>query len=231
MKFRIIPLAVLFALGTSSAFAAQLNLRHEYAPDRDGDEHRDRIAISHRFENQIGFSVEAKWGSKEGGSFLENDDVVSKGHEVGVSYNYKVNDKFSLQPAFQIDSNSSSSTYKFNLRGGYQVTKEWDVAARYRYGYKNTDNSHYNQVNLYSNYKFDWGKLGVDLEYKDLQGDTGGWKDKGTDHLFSFVGEYTKLQSGWVPFGEIAFITYDKDKDGYKDDYIPRYRVGLKYNF
>ncbi|WP_065677919.1 oligogalacturonate-specific porin KdgM family protein [Vibrio celticus] len=42
---------------STAASAASINLRHEYMPDRDGDKHRDRITVGHRFDNGIGFSV------------------------------------------------------------------------------------------------------------------------------------------------------------------------------
>ncbi|WP_299688914.1 oligogalacturonate-specific porin KdgM family protein [uncultured Vibrio sp.] len=55
--------------------------------------------------------------------------------------------------------------------------------------------------------------------------------DKDTDHLVNFFGEYSQLESGWVPFAEVGFVTHDKNNNGVKDDHSLRYRVGVKYNF
>ncbi|EGR9015166.1 porin, partial [Vibrio parahaemolyticus] len=186
MKVRYLTSALLLAMTSGLAAAASVDIRHEYVPDRDGDEHRDRIYVSHRFDNQIGFSVEAKWNYKDG-------HMGNAGHETGVSYRWKATDNFSLTPGINIDASpSGASVFKYNLTGAYKINDEWDVAARIRHGYKNTDDSRYNQLNLYANRKFEWGKLGVEAEYKDIHGGEGGWKDKGHDQLIDFKGEYTK---------------------------------------
>ncbi|AOV91439.1 TPA: porin [Vibrio parahaemolyticus] len=225
MKVRYLTSALLLAMTSGLAAAASVDIRHEYVPDRDGDEHRDRIYVSHRFDNQIGFSVEAKWNYKDG-------HMGNAGHETGVSYRWKATDNFSLTPGINIDASpSGASVFKYNLTGAYKINDEWDVAARIRHGYKNTDDSRYNQLNLYANRKFEWGKLGVEAEYKDIHGGEGGWKDKGHDQLIDFKGEYTKLESGVIPFFAIAAITHKGDGSEYKDEYVPRFRVGLKYNF
>ncbi|CAE6930618.1 Oligogalacturonate-specific porin protein (KdgM) [Vibrio sp. B1FLJ16] len=224
MKIKYLTSALLLAMASGLAGAATIDVRHEFVPDRDGDEHRDRIYVSHRFANQIGFSVEAKWNYK-------NSGMADAGHETGLSYRYKVNDAFSLTPSMSVDAGSSSSTFKYNLSGSYNLTDEWNVGARVRHGYKNSDDSRYNQLNLYVNRKFDWGKLGLDMEYKDLHGGDGGWENKGHDQLIDFKGEYNKLESGFIPFFAVAAITNKGDGSDYKDEYIPRFRVGVKYNF
>ncbi|NDJ58874.1 porin [Enterobacteriaceae bacterium 4M9] len=224
MIFRYIYATLLLALTSTFSMAATIDFRHEYVPDRDGEEHRDRVYIAHRFDNQIGFSVEAVWNYKDG-------NMKSSSHETGLSYRWKATEKFSLTPGIQLDSNQTSTTYKYNLTGAYQINREWDVAARIRHGYKNIDSSRYNQVNMYANRKFSWGKAGVDIEYKDLHGGKGGWKDKGYDQLYEFKAEYTQLKSGVIPFAAIAAITHKGQGAKYKDEFIPRYRAGLKYNF
>lgn len=236
---------MLLALVSASASATSLNLRHEFMPDRNGDEHRDRILVSHRFANQIGFSVEAKWGTKatnnkNGGESFLSDGVSSNGHEVGVSYIYKVTNEFSLNPAFLLDAGDNSTVYKFDLRGSYKLTDKWGTALRYRHGYNNGYNTKkdghttYEQLNLTSDYKFDWGKLGIDFEYKDLHdGGRGGYKNHGYDALVNFTGEYSKLESGIIPFVEFAMMSNDSDSKSAnaKEEFAPRYRFGVKYNF
>jgi hypothetical protein len=231
MKKVVLPGVIIASVLSASAMAASINLRHEYMPDRDGDKHRDRITVAHRFDNGIGFSVEAKW-KHVNDEIIKN--MVSGGHEVGVSYNYKVNDRFTLQPAYAADVSSSSTTHKFNLRGITKITDGWGASLRYRYGLKsepNKDNVGYHQFNLVTDYKLSWGKVGVDLEYKDLQSDQKGWRDNSHDHLVNFFGEYTQFESGWIPFVEVGFLTFDQNDNGTKDDYAMRYRVGVKYNF
>ncbi|KHT64856.1 porin [Photobacterium gaetbulicola] len=231
MKVKLLSLSLIAVLSSTSAFATTINLRHEYMPDRDGDKHRDRISVSHRFDNGIGVSVEAKWRH-------DDDEFVRKmksgGHEVGLSYNYKINNNFTIQPSYAADVSSSKTVHKFNIRGITKITDDWGASLRYRYGWDRPvsgDDSGYHQLNLVTDYKLSWGKVGVDLEYKDLESGKGGWKDKDRDHLINFFGEYSLLSSGWVPFVEVGALTFDKDGDGYKDDYAIRYRFGMKYSF
>lgn len=231
MKIKLLTSTLLLALTSTTALSASINLRHEYMPDREGDKHRDRITVAHRFKNNIGFSVEAKWKHHD-------DELIkgfkSAGHEVGVSYNYKIGKIFTLQPAYAADVTHNSTTHKYNLRAIAKISDSWSANFRYRYGDQRrveADNNHYHQLNLVADYSFNWGKVGVDLEYKDLQDGVSGWKDKSSDHLVNFFGEYNKFSSGWIPFAEVGFITFDKDNNQYKDDYAMRYRLGVKYNF
>lgn len=216
--------ALLLTMTSGLAAAATIDIRHEYVPDREGDEHRDRLYVAHRFDNQLGFSMEVKWNYKD-------NDRKSSGHESGISYRWKTSDKFSLTPSFLMDSNQNSTIYKYNLTGAYQIDSNWDVASRFRHAFKNNDHTRYNQINLYANRKFNWGKLGVDLEYRDINGGKGGWKNKGYDQLFEFKAEYTGFKSGIIPFAAIAAVTHKGDGSAYKDEYVARYRAGLKYNF
>ncbi len=235
MKCKLIASSSILALSlfSTAVSAMSINLRHEYVPD--DDQHRDRITLAHRFDNQIGVSVEAKWGHGPKKVF---GDTHSAGHEMVLSYRYKISDTFTLEPAYGLDVNSSSATHKFNLKGIQKLTDNWGMSLRYRYGMKEYSKSedrskdhYYHQFNLVTDYKFSWGKLGVDFEYKDLEHSTGGWKDKGNDHLINFTGEYTKLSSGWVPFAEIGFVTNKSDDSVYKDTHSTRYRIGVKYSF
>ncbi|WP_041395415.1 oligogalacturonate-specific porin KdgM family protein [Photobacterium profundum] len=232
MKIKLLASSLLLALMSTAASATSINLRHEYMPDREGDQHRDRITVSHRFDNGIGFSVEAKWRHQDD-EFLRG--VKSGGHEVGVSYNYKVTDRFTLQPSYAADASSTGTTHKYNIRGITKITDNWSANLRLRYGdSRRTDggtNRSYHQLNLVTDYKLSWGKVGVDLEYKDLESGAGGWKDKDSDHLVNFFGEYNQFESGWIPFMEVGILTHKSDDSAYKDEHALRYRFGVKYNF
>lgn len=228
---KLLVTSIVLSLTSTAAFAASINLRHEFMPDRDGDKHRDRISVGHRFDNGVGFSVEAKW-KHDDDQFISG--LKSAGHEVGVSYNYKINDMFTLQPSYAADVSSSSATHKFNISAIAKITDKWGANFRYRFGEKrpvDEDSSNYHQLNLVTDYRLNWGKVGVDLEYKQLDSDTTGWKDKNSDHLVNFFAEYNQFESGWIPFVEVGILTFDKDADKYKDDYAMRYRFGVKYNF
>lgn len=235
MKNKLLISSLLLAMTSTAASAASINLRHEYMPDRDSNPHRDRITVSHRFANGVGFSVEAKWRHQDSSS---NEGMTSSGHEVGVSYNYKINDTFTIQPSYAADSSAdgNSITHKYNVRGIAKITDNWGANLRYRYGYASDsrvdrDNSSYHQFNLVNTYSVSWGRIGMDLEYKDLESGKGGWKDKDQDHLVNFFGEYDQFESGWVPFAEVGFLTNDNNNNGIKDDHSIRYRVGVKYSF
>jgi len=114
------------AITATAANAASLNLRHEYVPES-GDmksAHKDRLLMDHRFANGIGISAEVKWGYNSDG--LDFDNMKSGGHETKVSYNYKLTDTFTLQPAYALDSNSTAITHKLDLKGkSFQTIGVW----------------------------------------------------------------------------------------------------------
>ncbi len=91
--------SLLLASLISASFAASavtVDLRHEYI---DSGSNADRVAVSHRFDNGFGFSVEAKW--KSGGDKADQPfaDVVGNGHEDQISWRWKATDNIALTPA------------------------------------------------------------------------------------------------------------------------------------
>ncbi len=99
--------SLLLASLISASFAASavtVDLRHEYI---DSGSNADRVAVSHRFDNGFGFSVEAKW--KSGGDKADQPfaDVVGNGHEDQISWRWKATDNIALTPAFTIESTDS----------------------------------------------------------------------------------------------------------------------------
>lgn len=236
-KLLLVPM-VAIAFTSMAASATTMNLRHEFIPEKDdlNSRHRDRMVLAHTFENGIGVSGELKWGYA--GDDLNLGELRSVGQEAIVSYNYKVTDSLTLQPAYGLDAGDAQVTHKLNLRATQQLTDDWKVALRYRYGYKNvsipnTSNSHYSQLNLTSGYNIGDFGLGIDIEYKLEQSESSGYKgDNNYLNLVNFSAEYKGFESGWRPFVEFAMATQntDKTKEG-KDEYVPRYRVGLKYSF
>lgn len=223
-------------LGVGSLNAATLDYRHEYLDDT--EQHADRVRVSHRFGNQVGFALEGKWGSKASSgtsNLFENN--YSKGHEFEINYQYKVMPKFTLAPAFVIDSSSDSTTYKPQIKGTYQFTDTLYGSARYRYGlqhYTNAekDNRHFHQGNFQVGYRFNWGNVEYDFEYKDT--DYASLRGKDNTYLHNLVVQVLTNKE-WVPYVEMGYIPYrNNDKGGYgayDNDFQIRYRIGVKYNF
>lgn len=215
------------------ATATTLDYRHEYL--NDDEQHADRLRVSHRFDNKISFALEAKWSSnKSGGESHMYDNLVSKGAEFELGYLYPVNNQFSLSPAVIIDSNSDSTTYKFQVKGEYKFTPELSVSARYRYGVKdyerskNKDSQHFHQGNFAIAYKFEHFNLSYDFEIKKT--DYPAWKGKERDYAHNVVVQ-VPVNKEWVPFAELGYVPYKSTSSTYKEDWQWRYRVGVKYNF
>lgn len=235
---RVLTSAILLALTATTANAASINIRHEFV-DAKGEaesQHKDRLVISDRFDNGIGLSAEIKWENpKDEGFGL--DKLSNAGHEMKISYNYKVTDSFTLQPAYALDSSDSGATHKFDLKGTQQLTDNWDIGLRYRYGDANkvsSADSHYSQFNLTSGYKMGDFAFGADLEYKLMQSANPGYDgDNNYLAVANFTAAYSGLESGWVPFIELGMVSVDADGDTTNgaDDYRMRYRAGVKYSF
>lgn len=101
MKLR----SLLIATVPFISIAAQVvtfDYRHE-TNDSGGNNHKDRLSMSHRFANGFGLSLEGKWkgGQNKDKAF---DETVSNGTEVVASYVYKINSTFQVEPGFSLDS-------------------------------------------------------------------------------------------------------------------------------
>lgn len=238
---KVLTSAILLALTSTAVNAMSLNVRHEFMDSKGNSDyqHKDRLVLDHRFANGIGLSAEVKWQNPKGEAFgLEK--LSSAGHETKISYNYKVTDTFTLQPAYAIDAgNDEGATHKFDITGSQKLTNDWNIGLRYRYGDSNKvdgKDTHYNQFNLTSGYTVDTFKFGLDIEYKLDQSSAKGFEgDSNYLNLVSVSSEYTGFESGWRPFAEFAMVAVDSETDAGsntgKDAYAPRYRVGLKYSF
>jgi hypothetical protein len=244
MKIKIVSAAVLIGLTSVAAHATTINIRHEYVPEYDGQDakHADRIEVSHRFANGIGFGVEAKWKSQNEDAFGEQ---TGNGQQSNISYRYKVSDTITLTPQYKWESGSDKTGHQFNLSLGYKVNDDWSVGFRHRYHYENkvgSDNSHYNRWTFSAGYKGieDWA-FGADLDYTFNEEKSGPrWKDdKSAISDVNFKGEYKGLKNGWSPFVELGFVPYNSG-DSYSfndktynsgDKWRPRYRIGAKYTY
>lgn len=245
---RIAALTLLGLLGSAAtAHAATINYRHEYVPD--AGQHKDRVAISHRLANGVGFGVEAKWKNDQANEsyFDFFNNIKPDGSLFTLNYQYKLNDQWSFQPGFQLDGRD----YQLYTRASYNITKDLNASLRYRWRMTNqvvdskgkkdsNDKPHRDNWTFNLGYKLTPAiTIGYELDYNDLDRDyekNGVYKDgyggkgKTWDHNLT-VGY--KINKEWEPFAELGWIQGNErgSSPGYKDTYIPRYRVGVKYNF
>ena len=86
MLKKTLALAVLCG-ASFAASAVTVDLRHEFIDGGKTDKsNADRVSVSHRFANGVGFSVEAKW--KSGGDNTDKPyaDFIGNGHEESISW-------------------------------------------------------------------------------------------------------------------------------------------------
>ena len=115
MLKRSLVLAALCGM-SFAATAVTIDLRHEFIDGGKSDKsNADRVSVSHRFANGLGFTVEAKWRSGGDNGSQPYSDVVGNGHEDTISWRWKATSNFFLTPGFTIESNDSRSIYKPHL--------------------------------------------------------------------------------------------------------------------
>ncbi len=228
---KVLLSAVALAMTATAANAASINLRHEYNFEHGSQDatHRDRVEVSHRFKNGIGFAVEAKFKQDD------NDQIMgaSNGQQANISYRHKLNDKFTLTPQFKIEG-SDEMSQQFNLTLGYKVNDALSVSYRQRYNHYETE-KYYNPGTFAFGYKINPDySLSGSTDYRVHGGDknTGKvWKDSDSGiNEVNFKLQYNGLGNGWKPFTEVG--AYPSKKDGSeKDSWRPRLRVGASYSF
>ncbi|WP_432464333.1 oligogalacturonate-specific porin KdgM family protein [Agarivorans sp. QJM3NY_33] len=256
MRKSTIATAVLVGLFASATVsAATVNMRHEYQPSYKGNnaKHKDRISISHRLKNGVGFEVEAKWANNKNDDAF--GDYTGSGQQANISYLYKIGKSgFSLKPQYKWESGSTKLSHQFNLTLGYKINKAWAVSWRHRYNYERQSstvdkpNNHYNRWTFEAGYKgFEDWKLGASFDYTWNSANKGNaWEDKKAWFSeFNTKATYTGFEGNWSPFIEIG-LAPDKDKDANnkydnawgvgspkaaKDIWRPRFRIGMKYKF
>ena len=141
MLKRSLVLAALCGM-SFAATAVTIDLRHEFIDGGKSDKsNADRVSVSHRFANGLGFTVEAKWRSGGDNGSQPYSDVVGNGHEDTISWRWKATSNFFLTPGFTIESNDSRSIYKPHLHAQYSFDNGFYVAARYRYEYTRYPNN------------------------------------------------------------------------------------------
>ncbi|MGP3593854.1 oligogalacturonate-specific porin KdgM family protein [Vagococcus sp. WN89Y] len=215
--------------------AVTFDYRHEMN-DSGGNNHKDRLLMSHRFANGFGLSLEGKWKGSQNKDQAYHE-TVSNGTEVVASYVYKINPTYQLEPGFSLDTSSSSNNYRPYLRGKVNFTNDVSGTLRYRpYFKRNSGNigsakdSHENGYNLTAALSF---KLPLDFQF-DYELDYKKATSAGVliadnenydwTHDFKFTYKFDK---NWSPYFAIGNVSGSK----YTDERQTRFRVGVKYNF
>ncbi|HHC4816108.1 TPA: oligogalacturonate-specific porin KdgM family protein [Klebsiella michiganensis] len=218
-----------------AAHAVTFDYRHE-TNDKAGNNHKDRLLMSHRFANGFGLSLEGKWkGSQDKNKAY--DETVSNGTEVVASYVHKINKTFQIEPGFSLDTSSSSNNYRPYLRGKANLTDDVSASLRYRPYYKrnsgnigtskDTSENGYNLTSVLS-WKFlnDY-QLDYELDYKKANSAGVILADNESyDWTHDFKLTY-KFDKNWSPYMAIGNVSGSKTTD----ERQTRYRVGVKYSF
>ncbi|WP_409309788.1 oligogalacturonate-specific porin KdgM family protein [Pectobacterium sp. B1J-3] len=237
MKVKILT-AALASLISINALAVTIDYRHEFKDTAKAD-HKDRLLISNRFANGFGLSLEAKWG-QHGNDTTPNkpfNESVSNGTEVIASYLYKINDTFSLEPGFSLDSTSNSNNYRPYLRGKANITNDLSVSLRYRPYYKRnsnnigkTDPTSENGYNLTTVVSYSFLKdFQADYELDYQKANSAGVKLADNEN-YSIVHDFKvsyKWDKNWRPYVALGNTPESKSTDNRQT----RYRVGVQYSF
>lgn len=213
------------ALGATSAQAITLDYRHEYTDH--SKENKDRVMISDRFENGLGYSVETKF--KSGGDKKDEpySDIESNGAEFSGTYQYKFSPAFSIQPGFNLEVGSSTAIYKPSLRAQYNFSNGIYVAGRYRYEYsRNTSSKRDEHVHRYEGWLgYKTGPWRFEGNYIWRDSDQIRFNNKDTDYEYDFKVDYSIGK--WTPFVQVGNIKVSSTSDKRQS----RFRAGIKYTY
>ena len=181
-------------------------------------------------------SLEGKWKGAQDKDKAFNE-TVSNGTEVVASYVYKIDNTFSIEPGFSLDSNSTSNNYRPYLRGKANIIDDLSVSLRYRPYYKRTSanintskDTSENGYNLTSVISYKIAKdyqLDYEIDYK--KANKAGVilsNNESYDWTHDFKLTY-KWDKNWSPYMAVGNVSGSKATD----ERQTRYRVGIKYSF
>ena len=213
-------------LASASSQALTLDLRHEWLDDT--RQQKDRILISHRFDNGFGLSFEDKWRSGDKNPNEPFNRMVGNGTETTLTYQYKISQKLFVQPGFAVETNTGNKIYKPSFTAGYTFSNGIYFNSRYRY-----EETHYtngagdkktNRGEIWLGYRIaDW-RLEYNYIYKHsnkILFDNARW-----DYEEDFKVTYN-LNQHWTPFAEIGNVSVNSSSH----DRQTRFRVGIQYTF
>lgn len=233
MKLKLVAsaAAVMMAavIGAQTASAITIDYRHEFYTDFD-HQNKDRILISDRFANGLGYSVETKVQS----TASPYKEMKQNGAEFGISYQFKPFDGWTMQPGFNAEFTSSNAAiYKPLFRVQYTFDNGLYIAARYRYEYtRNNDanesrhqtDEHMHRYEGWIGYRYgDWrGEFNYIWRNSDKQ------RRKGhtTDYEYDFKLSYD-INKSWTPYIQVGNVKYSSSSDHRQT----RYRIGIQYKY
>lgn len=214
-------------LAASQACAVTLDYRHEYTDD--SKVHKDRLTVSHRFDNGIGFSLETKW--KSGGTKGDKiyTDIVSNGTESQVSYQHRMDKNWYLQTGLTLESGDNKSIYKPFLTNGYTFDTGIYFNTRYRFEYTRetkpgTDDMKTNRGEFWLGYRYQDWRFEYNYIYK--HSDQIRFNNKKWDYEHNLKTVY-RLTKAWAPYAELGNVNVRKTTD----ERQTRYRLGVQYSF
>ncbi|PWD58512.1 oligogalacturonate-specific porin KdgM family protein [Pectobacterium parmentieri] len=239
MKVKILTMMVTSLISLSS-MAVTIDYRHEMKDTKSAD-HKDRLLMSHRFDNGFGLSMEGKWGQASNDKTPNKpyNETVSNGTEVTASYLYKFNKTFGLETGLNMVSTSDSNNYRPYLKGTANITDSLYYGLRYRASYlrinskvgspEPTDMTGYTitstlgyklPANFVVEYEFEYDK-------KTKAGSVGYVADNDNYGLTHNVKLAYKYDKNWTPYAEVGNVIGSTTTD----ERQTRYRVGVQYNF
>lgn len=231
---RLLLLTMMFLTSVSS-WAVVIDYRHEIN-DRVGNSHKDRLLLSHRFANGFGLSLEGMWkGSQNKDKALH--ETVSNGTEVVLSYVYKINPTWQVEPGFSLVSGSSTNNYRPYLRGRYTLSEDVNVSLRYRPYFlrssgnigteKRTSENGYNLTGVFAwNFYKDY-YVAYELDYKKSNSDgvvLANNKSYEVNHDVFFSYKFDRNWQPYIAIGNIPGSTLTNERQ-------TRYRMGVMYTF
>lgn len=207
--------------------AVTIDMRHEWLDV--SKVNKDRVAISHRFDNGFGFSLETKWKSGGDDQNKAFNDIVSNGTESTVSYQYKFTPQWFIQPGFTLESSESNSTYKPYLTVGHTFDNDIYLNGRYRYEYtretkKGKDDVKTNRGEFWLGYRYQDWRLEYNYIYKhsdQVRFNNNKWD---YEHNLKVLWNY---DASWAPYTEVGNVSTSKTTDQRQT----RLRIGLQYKF
>ncbi len=230
--------AALLTSTIAMADSGYVNYRHQYAEST--RMHSDRVKFGTRLDNGLGFEGELKYKTAGDRQDVAFDNTVGNGHELGMTYQYKLNADWMLTPSIALESIEKSTAYKVGLKATYRISDTLNASARYRYDSikldrdkvneampdNAMDNQSINRYDVWLNYTPQSSKWAYEYQFTYFDADYIRYDNGKTDYEQNAVFKY-KIDKRWVPFFEVGDIKVDSEDDKRQ----LRLRVGVQYNF
>ncbi|MBA0172802.1 oligogalacturonate-specific porin KdgM family protein [Pectobacterium versatile] len=243
MKVKILTMVVTSLISLSS-MAVTIDYRHEMK-DTAKNDHKDRLLMSHRFDNGFGLSMEAKWGQSDSDKTPNKpfNESVSNGTEVTASYLYKFDKTFGLEGGLNMVSTSNNNNYRPYIKGTANITDSLYYGLRYRASYLRNSNNIGNPnsatnptaitgytITSTLGYKLP-ANFTVEYEFEYNKNNKAGapWylADSENYEMSHDIKLAYKVDKNWTPYAQIGNVKGST----ITDERQTRYRVGVQYNF